>query len=381
MSDKLVIYWSQRAFLKKGLTYALALVGAVAFAGPADGNPGQTGRPSDVLLAQATTAVAPAAKSAASQQADLQALEKAAKAEGEVVFYAPTPEASVARTIKAFSSKYGVKVKYINLTNSPLLQRYAAEADAGAFAADFVIISCCNSFIDDGVRKGWFEAISAAKLPALQSGEFPAKFTRSMGAVIQVAPWSIGYHTDKVKGADIFKNWPDMLNKKWQGQVLLADPRSSAAYLEIYSMLIDKYGESFLSDMRNLGGNAPKYPNGIQAMQGMAAGEGAVHFPIIPSMVQGLKGKGAPVERITPDFTTGLEYQLLLTARGKAKNPAAARLFVNYLMSREGNKVFNDEPGTVGIYDTTNLPKDFQAPNPALADKRKEQIAKLLGFE
>ena len=325
-------------------------------------------------------AQAPATRPDGGAQAELAALEKAAKAEGQVTFYAPAPEASVARVVKAFTAKYGIKAQFVSLTNSPLLQRYSAEADAGTFAADFKMVSCCVGYIEDGIKKGWLESITAANLPVLRSGEFPAKFNRGVGVVIQVAPWSIAYNSNKVKGADVPKDWPDLLNPKWKGQMLLADPRASAVYFEFFSMIIDKYGESYLAGLRDQAGNAPRYGNGIQAVQGMGAGEGSHTLPTIPSQVQGPKDKGAPVDRVTPDFTTGIEYQLLLTSRAKAKRPAAARLMVNYFMSQEGNRVFNDDPGSIGIYDTTRLPSNFQAPNARLADTRKELITKLLGF-
>jgi len=95
--------------------------------------------------------------------------------------------------------------------------------------------------------------------------------------------------------------------------------------------------------------------------------------------VQGIKEKGGPVEVVMPAYTTGVEMQVMLTARAKAKNPNAARLMANYVMSLDGNKVFNDDPGSLSIYDTRALPKDYQAPKPGAAS-RKDLILKLLGL-
>ena len=71
--------------------------------------------------------------------------------------------------------------------------------------------------------------------------------------------------------------------------------------------------------------------------------------------------------------------EVVLTARARAKHPNAARLMANYVMSPEGNKVFNDDPGGVTIYDTRGLPADYQAPKPG-AITRKDLIIKLLGL-
>ena len=101
--------------------------------------------------------------------------------------------------------------------------------------------------------------------------------------------------------------------------------------------------------------------------------------PVIPPVVTGVQERGAPVDTVTPEFTTGTQFYLILTARGKAKHPNAARLLANYIMSPEGNTVFNDEPGIVGVYDTRRLPKQYVQPKPV----NKEQVdnmARLLGF-
>ena len=65
--------------------------------------------------------------------------------------------------------------------------------------------------------------------------------------------------------------------------------------------------------------------------------------------------------------------------RSKSKFPNAARLFANYVMSQEGNKVFNEEPGIVGVYDTRRMPKQYVQPKP-VTKEQVDNMAKLLGF-
>jgi iron(III) transport system substrate-binding protein len=114
-------------------------------------------------------------------------------------------------------------------------------------------------------------------------------------------------------------------------------------------------------------------------VQALGAGEGVVALPAVTASVGEIKSKGAPLGTVTPDFTTGVEMQIVLSSRTKTKHPAAARLFANYLMSPEGNKVFNDDPGGVTMYDTSGLPRQYESPKPnALA--RRELVIKLLGF-
>ena len=309
---------------------------------------------------------------------DLDALTKAARAEGELTYYTSNAENVGRRIGSAFTAKYGIKTQFVRLNSVPLQQRYSTEAETGNFAADAIFIAGnATAYAAEGIKKGWIESISEAGLPVIRSGEFPRAFNRGPTAIVQVSPWLIFFNTDKVKGADVPKDWPDLLDPKWKGQVLLADPRASDAHIPLWSIILDKYGEEFFHKLRAQGLRV--FSGGPPTIQSLAAGEGSVAVPTIESSVQEIKSKGGPLNTVTPDLTTGVEMHIVLTARTKAKHPNAARLFANYVMSPEGNKVFNDDPGGLTIYDTKNLPKDYRAPDQgALA--RKERIFKLLGF-
>ena len=122
------------------------------------------------------------------------------------------------------------------------------------------------------------------------------------------------------------------------------------------------------------------YPSGVPATQSLGAGEGMLMLPGVPGQLSAIKEKGAPVALVKSDFTTGVEMQIMLTARDKAKNPNAARLLANWVMSPEGNKVFNDDPDGFTIYDTKAIPKEYKAPKMSGEVARRDQIVKLLGF-
>ena len=311
-------------------------------------------------------------------QARLDSLIKAAKSEGELTFYSGATENVAKRASDAFAAKYGIRTQFTRIAGVGLLQRYGAEADAGNFAADAILIAGgALAFANDAIKKGWIESISEAGIPVILSGEFPAEFNKGLTAVVQTSPWLLAYHSERVKGGDIPKDWPDILNPRFKGQLILPDPRASDAYLDLWAALLDKYGEPFFSRLRAQG---PRFVSqGVQAMQGLGAGEGDISLPQITSGVMAIKDKGAPVGAVTPPYTTGVEMQIILTARQKAKHPNAARLFANYVLSSEGNKVVNDEPEGITLYDTSKLPKEYQSPKPGTAG-RKDQIVKLLGL-
>ena len=310
-------------------------------------------------------------------QAELDELVKAAKAEGEVTFYIGLTESVATRIATAFNAKYGIKAQFLRLDGVAAISRYSAEAEAGNFAADvFSVAGGADAFADDALKRGWIEPLGQAGIPVINSGELPAAFNRGRSAIMQVTPYLLAYNSDKVKGADLPKDWRDLLQPKWKGQIVVNNPAVSAAFLDFWGLLQDKYGDAFLSQLRE---NIRPVGTPLQGLQGMAAGEGSFMLPMIMSFVQGMKDKGAPLNAVTMEMTTGVVTHVMLTNRTKSRHPNAGRLFVNYVLSPDGNQVVNADPGGFSIYDSSRLPRQYESPKPGMV-VRKDAIVKLLGF-
>ena len=335
-----------------------------------------------MLLAQAAGgAPTTAASTAASAQADLDALVKAARAEGELLYFSSQPEAISKQLSDAFTAKYGIKTVFLRGSSNPLMQRYSAEAEAGNLSAD-LIMQASNSvvFAEDGIKRGWVESISEAGLPVLKSGEFPARFNMGPSAIVQINPWLIAYHTDKVKPADVPKDWPDILSPKFQGQIILFDPSTNDGNFFFWQLLLDTYGESFFTRLRSM--NSRFSSGGIPASQALAAGEGSLTLPATAGSFASLKAKGVPVSTTMPQKTNGAEYHIILTNRARARHPNAGRLFVNYVMTREGNTVLSRDSGGFSVYDTAGLPRQYETGKKGgFPDDRKQRIRELIGFK
>lgn len=332
-----------------------------------------------VMLAMVAPVVNVPSVRAQAARGELDALVAAAKAEGELLFYTAAPDAGAKRLADAFTAKYGVKAAFLRLQSAPLQQRYAAEAESGNIASDLIIMSgAVVEYAEQGIQKGWVESISTAALPVLRSGEFPAKLNRGPTAIVQVTPWVIVYNTDKVSGADVPKDWADVLLPKWKDQLLVVSPRAGDTFQNLYGFIHERHGDAFFSRLRAQG--ARILPNGSLAIQALAAGEGAIMLSTIAPLVTTLRQKGAPVNSATPEYNTGNEMHVMLTARAKSKRPNAARLFANYVMSPDGNRVFNDEPGVASVYDAAGLPRLYEAPRSASV-ARRGQLMQALGVQ
>lgn len=349
--------------LKNGMWGGMLAIGLAALlGGPA------VAAEAPLRVAQATPATQPA---------DLDKLIAAAKAEKSVTIYTAAVENAMARVIKGFNEKYGVNAQFVRMSSSVLQQRFSAEAAAGNIAADMIFIAGGPTvFLQDGMKNGSLQAISDAGIPVLASGQFPARFSDGKSAVIQISPWLIAVNTDKLSGPAP-KDWPDILDPKYKGQIILIDPRASNAFLDIWAAILDKHGEEFFAKLRAQ--EPRRYADGIPATQGLAAGEAAIEVPALPAMVTQLSAKGAPLEQEVPAYTSGVEMHVIVANPAKSRSPNAARLLAHFVMSPEGNKLFNADPGSASVYDTSRLPAQYQAPKPETA-ARKEKILSLLGF-
>lgn len=313
--------------------------------------------------------------------AKLDALIRAAKAEGEVVAYSSHPNLVNQRFTQAFTTKYGVKISFLRLSSGPLVQRYASEASAGTIAADILFFPANGSepFLTEAKKQGWLAPITDDDIPALASGEYPKAFLRPTPAfptpVVAIFPWAFAYNTQKVAAKDVPKDWSDLLDPKWKGQIIRTNPQVSLAQMDPWRLILGRDGEAFFSKLREQNPRT-NTPEAVAAAQALAAGEGSLQLMTNGSVIEALKSRGAPVEVVTPSFTTGSEMAVYLSA--KARNPNAARLAIHFALTREGGKLQSADPGTVDIHDPASLPKEYQRPNPDTQSYYAE-IVRLLG--
>ncbi|MFG1943925.1 ABC transporter substrate-binding protein [Nonomuraea sp. NPDC048826] len=343
------------------LRLSAAAVLLLAAAACGSGGSGTSGGSGD---AQAVPADAPPA---------LRTLVEAARKEGELVWYS-VPAENIAKAVSDdFAKKYGIKVKFIRLTSSDLAQRFAAEAETGKPAAD-LFVGSYTPFVPQALAKGWTVKLADAGIPEYPNG-YPEKYLLPDDgtAVVQVQPSGIAVNSQQAGGA--IKDWQDILDPKWKGKVILVDPRTSAAYTPFWNLIVKEYGEEFLTKLKAQ--NPIVAPGSAPATQQLAAGEGAIVMPGVQSITDDLKGKGAPVEYVQPEASTGPEIVPGLAA--KAAHPNAARLFVHYLMSEEGNAKLNAMPGSGSPLDPSSLPARYSF-NRDLTGTTAEQIHALLGL-
>ncbi len=273
----------------------------------------------------------------------------AAKKEGKLVYHSgSTSEAFV----RAFQKRYP-EIKAIRMLTrggSAAAQRLMAERRAGLYAADILII---------GGTSGSQLATAGVLDPIEPNLILPEILDRSKwwkGKHLYVGTKSgylfvfaaiprpfIGYNTELVKPASLKSYW-DLLNPKWKGKIISLDTSearggagSSFRFMFYNPELGPTLVRRLLSEME-----LTYSRDGRQITDWLGAGKFALSVFTIPGRVgfYTAKAAGLPVNWFPArhfkegvPFSGGANNVALIN---KAPHPNAARLFVNWLLSRQG---------------------------------------------
>jgi iron(III) transport system substrate-binding protein len=329
-----------------------------------------TGAPSSAPSASASTAASTPASAG-----DITALEAAAKKEGSLTWYTSIPQAIATSEATAFKTKYGVTVTPIVLTSGLLETRFSSEKDAGNSGAD--VLSVADSiFMKSAATKKWLAALSTTELPSLAALD-PKYILSSSFVLTGLQPIGISYDTSKLKASQL-ATWQDLLSPSLKGQIYLVDPTNVPSWLAEMDLLRKTYGDSYL---KSLAANGPQFvDSSVPGAQQVAAGSGQVVFPSLLSVSNPLKAKGATIDTVFPSPTTGVEEDTAISST--APHPSAAKLFLNFVMSMDGQVIFN--AGTAAsplgaLPGTLTQPAGYQSFDLATAEADKATILSLLG--
>ena len=284
-----------------------------------------------VLRLAATLPVAAAARPAFAQGDDWKKVIDAARKEGKVVVYNGAVGTPVLpKVASAFEGKYGIRVELLEARASELRERIRTEQASGKVLGDISHNGSTTTALQ--LAEGTFQPHGA--LP--NGGRAVAPFAvDEIRIPIYVITYGILVNTDMVKPADEPKTWQDLVNPKWKGKILSDDMRALGGGAVFFFVTTEKFGKEYHEKLaaqaphmnRDLRGNYPR----------VARGEYPLYFPFtLPDM---LELKGLPVKAIMPP--EGSPYVRFDGAMFKgAPHPNAGRLFLDYLLSDEGQLLY-----------------------------------------
>lgn len=253
-----------------------------------------------------------------------------AKREGRVVLYtslAPTESAPLAA---AFEKKYGLKVELWRAASGKVVQRTITEAQGRRFAVD--VVETNGPEMEMLARERLLGVLSSPYLADLPANAIPA---HRGWAPDRLNFFVVGYNTAKVKRAEIPASYEGFVDPKWKGRIAL-----EATDAEWMATLIKTWGDAKGMDyFRKLSAMRPDIRDGHVLLASLvAAGEVPVGLSMYASNIVPLMRKGAPIDFVPVQPVVARPQGIGVMKN--APHPNAARLFADYVLSPEGQKLF-----------------------------------------
>ena len=253
-----------------------------------------------------------------------------AKQEGTLSLYtslAPTESKPLA---EAFEKKYGVKVELWRALSDKVLQRAVSESQANRHAMD--VVETNGPEMEAIAQEKVLAELYSPYLADLPEGGIPA---HRLWYPDRLNFFVVGYNTEKVKRADIPATYEGFLDPKWKGRIGL-----EATDSEWMAAIVKKWGEAKGMDFfRKLAAMQPDMRKGhVLLAQLVATGEVPVGLTMYNANIESLKKKGAPID-LVPVQPVIARPQGIGVAKN-APHPAAALLFVDFVLSPEGQKLY-----------------------------------------
>jgi ABC-type Fe3+ transport system substrate-binding protein len=153
---------------------------------------------------------------------------------------------------------------------------------------------------------------------------------------------ALAYNTKKIKPGDLPKSWEEVANPKYKGLVALDDPMRAGPLSSMLAGLKEQWKDdnrfnSFVKGLKAL--SVPVHKSTSAMFRLVISGEYPICMPALLHDVMEETHKGTPVGYVKTVPPVVFPRQAGIYA--KAPNPNAAKLFAEWAISTEGQKVID----------------------------------------
>lgn len=277
---------------------------------------------------------------------------KVAQQEGRVVIYVSSMAPSLKEATPLVKKKYGLNLEIITGRGSELRGKLLQERNNGLFLPD-VFISGLNTIYGTVKSAGAIDPIEPAlMLPEVLDtklwfeGKLPfADEERRIFSLINGPKPMLGYNTEMVKPAELQSIF-DLLNPRWKGKILINDPTvtgSSFASFStfIYYKVVDADFFRQIVSQQNL-----MLRDMRLVVDWVAKGRYPVALWAHEAYMAEYTKAGAPIAWV--NIKEGAEISSMggnLVLVNKAPHPSAAKIFINWFLSKEGQTIMQNIEG------------------------------------
>jgi len=281
----------------------------------------------------------------AAGSAEWDKLVDAAKKEGKVTVSIPASAELKKQIEEQFKNRYGLEVEIFTARGGTAVRRMADEFKAGVRHFDLHFggsSSIISGMLDEGILdpiEPWL-ALPEVKDPKQWWGghlwvDNAKRFIYMFQAYLPEIIW---YNTDLVKPGEI-RSFDDFLDPKWKDKIGYLDPRTPGAGDSTWSFMWrvkgEEYLKKFVAQDLYLGRDQRLLAESL-ARGRVAVTIGLSYYSFLPFLKAGLPIKALPRLKEGTYGTGGSGNLAVIKAPA---HPSSTRVFVNWLLGREGQEI------------------------------------------
>lgn len=329
--------WMKRSWLLvMAALFALALAGCMAGSGGGE-EEDASGTPSDDGGGEA---------------------DKSEDLEEKVVIYSPHGSDILGDFKQRFEEEYGIKMEFLDMGSQEILDRIRSEknntqADVwwGAPQVNF----------DQAKDEGLLAEYKPSYADALDDMYYDEDW---MWTGTSMTPEVIMYNNKEISEEEAPKDWDDLIDPKWQDELIIRYPLASGTMRTIYSAMIyrtykdteaTKEGYEWLEKLDN---NTKEYSANPELMYNqLAKGVGSLTVWNMPDAVMLAEEKGYPFGYVLPASGTPVLTEGIAIVKD-APHPKAAEAFYEFVNTPEAAKLLAEKYYRIPTRDdVTDLPE------------------------
>ncbi|NIF91032.1 ABC transporter substrate-binding protein [Burkholderia sp. Cy-637] len=296
----------------------------------------------------------------------------AAKQEGRLIVYSTTDTSLVRPLIKDFESLYGVKVEYNDMNSTELYNRYISENAAKSTSADVLWSSAMDlqiKLVNDGLMAS-YDSPETSHIPGWAQYQ-----KQAYGTTFE--PLAIVYNKRLIADNEVPKTRAELI------KLLQSQPERFKGKVTTYDIEKSGVGFNYLTQdahvnetvtwelVRAIGATGPKLQSSTGAMmERISSGENLIGYNIIGSYAYAKAKKDKSIGYVFPRDYTQVVSRLATISR-QAKNPNAAKLWVDYLLSQRGQTLIANQANLYSIRGDVQGETSMTALTKSLGDSLK----------
>ena len=272
-----------------------------------------------------------------------------ARKEGQVVFWSSMRIDDSKALAAGFEAKYPfIKVEIFRAGGEQIVNRAIAEHLAGKTTYDVLNAFALKVLQNRGLLQSY---------AAPEANHYPAGFKDAQNHWVSLYSGYnvIGYNTKLVAKGEAPKNWEDLLQPRWKGKLGMDDEEYfwHAGMLKYWG---EDKGRKYMEALSRQG---LQFRNGHALLADlMSVGEFPVAVVVYPDQIEQMKLKGQPVDWVksTDPILVNLAP---VSVAAKSPHPNAAKLFMNYSISKEGQEILQKARRASARHDVPPLVPDM----------------------